>query len=195
MLRAPPLGTRGCLSPSLLPGALVKTMQSRGPAASGSHRPCWAGCSSFDSRNVSPAPRRLAGSWNPNPGIPTPTDSHLQLQQSSLCRVWVSPGGHVSLPRLGRGGEGGRGTESMPPTCVLCSPGCPITPPAGTDGQPFPGLGTGQPGGSWAPPTGPRRAQGPTNRPPESASCQGNGARTNNGALVQTRFLASEVTL
>lgn len=39
------------------------------------------------------------------------------------------------------------------------------------------------------------RVQGLTNRPPESASCQGNRARTNNGALVQTRFLASEVTL
>lgn len=165
MLQAPPLGVRGCLSPSLLPGALVKTMQSRSPAASGSHRPCWAGCSSFDSRNVSPAPRRLAGSWNPNPGIPTPTDSHLQLQQSSLCRVWVSPGGHVSLPRLGRGGEGGRGTESMPPTCVLCSRVAQSHRPQGRMGSLFLDLAPGGQEGAGPRPPGPAEPKArPTGR-------------------------------
>ena len=39
------------------------------------------------------------------------------------------------------------------------------------------------------------RIQGLTHRPPEPASCRGDRAPRNNGALVQTRFSAGEVTL
>lgn len=117
---------------------MAETTQSQGPAASRSRMPCWAGCTSFDSRNVTPAPRRLAVSWNSNPGVPTPTHSHLQLQQRSLCRVWVSPGGHISLPGLGEEARVVCGMKSMPPDVHFCSPGCPIPPPEGMDRQHLP---------------------------------------------------------
>lgn len=61
----------------------------------------------------SPVPRQLAVSWDSNPGIPTPTDSHLQLQQRPLCQAWVSPGGHVSLPGLGEEARVVCGMESV----------------------------------------------------------------------------------
>ena len=44
------------------------------------------------------------------------------------------------------------GMESMPPTCIVCSPGCPIPPPEGMDGKHSPGLGMGRPGGNRGPP-------------------------------------------
>lgn len=132
----PILGPRTCSPPSSK--LLAETKQSQCPAASHSRRPCWAGCTSFDSRNVSPAPRQLAISWNSNPGIPTPTDSHLQPQQRSRCWVWVSPGGHISLPGLGEEARVVCGMKPMQPMCIFYSPGCLTPPPEGTDGQRFP---------------------------------------------------------
>ena len=122
---------------------LAELRRSRRPAAHRSRRPCWAGCTSFDSRNVSPAPRRLAVSWNSNSGIPTPTDSHLQLQQKSLCGVWVSPGGHVSLPGLGEEARVVCGMKSRPPMCVSALHIAQSHCPRGRMGSAFPGLGSG----------------------------------------------------
>lgn len=87
--------------------------------------------------------------WKSNPGIPTPTDSHLQLQQRCLCRVWVSPGGHASLPGLGRGGEGGvwNGIYATDVHFLLqvAQSRC----PRGRMGSALPVLGKGPPGREW----------------------------------------------
>lgn len=96
----------------------------------------------------------------------------------------MSPGGHASLPGLGRGGEVVCGMESMPPTCIVCSPGCPIPPPE--DGWEAPGLGTGHPGGNRACPS-------PGLAPVEPPGATGLERTT--GLFVQTRVLAREVTL
>lgn len=84
-------------------------------------------------------------------------------------------------------------------TCVFYSPGCLTPPPAGTDGQRFPWAWHRAPWREPGRPTGPCCPLNP--RPGrqagclKSASCPCNRAGTNNGALVQTRFAASKVTL
>lgn len=193
MLQAPPIGVQG-----LLPGAQnlwQRQCSLSAQAASRSHRPPIGLVGQAALLLIPEMLAQRPGDWQ-GAGTRTQESQRPQILTSNSNKgLFVGSGclPEGMFPSQGWGEEARVvcGMESVPPTCIPRSPGCPITPPAGTDGQPFPGLGTGRPGGSRAPPTGPRCAPrpSPTNRPPGSASCQGNRARNEQrGSCSDTFF-------